>query len=276
MKTLYTPLLARVQSIVPETRDVRTLRLALENADEAFDFTPGQFMEVSVPRAGEATFCIASCPGDTDYIECSIKRVGRVTEAIHMLDPDSLVGIRGPYGNGFPMERLRGQDLLFVGGGIGLAPLRSLIRETLRLRDDFGDLTILYGARTEADMVYKEEIDAWQKRDDLRTILTVDPGGETESWQHRVGYVPNVLREIAPRPDSGMVVTCGPPIMIRLTLAALDELGFDPERVLTTLELKMKCGVGQCGRCNVGPLYVCKDGPVFTYAQIKGFMEDIL
>jgi len=276
MKTLYTPRLARVKNIVPETRDVRTLRIAFENDDDLFDFTPGQFLELSVPRAGEATFCIASCPGDEDYIECSVKRVGKVTEAIHMLDPESMVGIRGPYGNGFPVADLKGKDLLFIAGGIGLAPLRSLIRETLRSRDEYGEITILYGARTAADMIYKNELDNWQKRDDLKTVWTVDPGGETADWQGKVGYVPNILRELAPKPNGTMAVVCGPPIMIRLTLAAMDELGFAPESVITTLELKMKCGVGQCGRCNVGPLYVCKDGPVFTYAQIKEFMEDIL
>jgi len=276
MKSLYTPRLARVKSIVAETRDVRTLRLALEDAADPFDFTPGQFVELSVPRAGEATFCIASCPGDEGVLECSVKRVGAVTEAIHMLDPESLVGIRGPYGNGFPMDTLKGKDLLFVGGGIGLAPLRGLIREVLRSRDDYGGLAILYGARTAADRVYKDELDAWQGREDVRTVLTVDPGGELPDWKGRVGYVPDVLREMAPKPDDSVAVVCGPPIMIRLTLAAFDELGFDPERVLTSLELKMKCGVGQCGRCNVGPLYVCKDGPVFTCAQIKEFMEDIL
>jgi len=276
MKNLYTPRAARVKGIVPETRDVRTLRLALEDADEPFDFAPGQFLELSVPRVGEATFCIASCPGDAEYLECSVKRVGAVTEAIHMLDLESLVGIRGPYGNGFPMETLKGKDLLFVGGGIGLAPLRGLIREVLRARDDYGALTILYGARTPADMVYKDELDVWQGRDDVRTVLTVDPGGETPDWKAEVGYVPDVLRKTAPKPDAGVAVVCGPPIMIRLTLAVFDELDFDAECILTTLELKMKCGIGQCGRCNVGPLYVCKDGPVFTYAQIKEFMEDIL
>jgi len=174
------------------------------------------------------------------------------------------------------MASLAGRDLLFIGGGIGLAPLRSLIRAVLADRAAYGKATILYGARTPEDMVYKDELAAWRERGDLALTLTVDPGGARPDWKGKIGFVPAVLKEMAPSPEGATAITCGPPIMIRHVLAALEKLGFPPERVITSLELKMKCGVGQCGRCNVGPLYVCKDGPVFTHAQIKNFMEDIL
>lgn len=273
MNNLYTPLKAKVKKVAPETRDVRTLQLALEGD---FSFIPGQFIELSVPRVGEATFCISSAPSDAGTIECSVKRVGTVTEAIHMLEEGDVVGLRGPYGNGFPMQLLAGKDLLFIGGGIGLAPLRSLVRAVLAERAKYGKAALLYGARTPEDMVYKDELRAWKERDDFAVTLTVDPPGARPDWKEKVGFVPAVLKEMSPAAGDAIAVTCGPPVMIRHTLTALAQLGFPPERVIASLELKMKCGVGQCGRCNVGPLYVCKDGPVFTQAQIKNFMEDIL
>jgi NAD(P)H-flavin reductase len=277
MKNVYTPESARISSVKIETRDIKTFKLVFEdeNARNSFVFAPGQFVELSAPAAGEATFCIASAPSDRGYIECSVKRVGRVTEAIHMLNPGSIVGIRGPYGNSFPLEAIKEKNVIFVGGGIGLAPLRSLIREVLARRNDFAEIKIIYGARAVRDLVYKDDLDEWQTRDDINTILTVDPGGETPDWKGKVGFVPAILKEIAPAAAGSVVITCGPPIMIKFTLAALNGLGFQPGQIITTLEMKMKCGVGKCGRCNIGPLYVCKDGPVFTCEQIKNFIEDV-
>jgi NAD(P)H-flavin reductase len=211
-----------------------------------------------------------------DYLECSVKRVGLVTGAIHRLDPNALLGLRGPYGNSFPLKRMEGRDLLFVAGGIGLAALRSLIEVVLAERKKYGSILLLYGARTAADLVYREELEQWSNRKDLKTVLTVDPGGEDPTWKGEVGFVPAVLERINPSRKNSMAITCGPPIMIRYVLAALEKMDFDPEAVITTLEMKMKCGLGQCGRCNVGPLYVCKDGPVFTYAQIREFAEQII
>ncbi len=279
MKTgIYTPYAARIEELRVETRDVTTLRLVFEDQNllEDFTFQPGQFVELSVPGEGEATFCLASSPAEREYVECSVKRVGLVTEAIHRLEQDSVVGLRGPYGNSFPLQAMEGRDLLFVAGGIGLAALRSLIRVVLSKRKSFGSIVILYGARSVSDLVYKEELEQWQSRKDLHTVLTVDPGGETAEWKGKVGFVPAVLEELKPAKKNTTVITCGPPIMIRYVLAALDKMGFDPQSVITTLEMKMKCGLGHCGRCNVGPLYVCRDGPVFTYAQIKEFVEQIL
>jgi sulfhydrogenase subunit gamma (sulfur reductase) len=275
---MYTPFAARVQELRVETKEVKTLRLVFqdEKIAETFTFKPGQFVELSVAGEGEATFCLASSPLERGYVECSVKRVGLVTGAIHRLDPDALVGLRGPYGNSFPLDRMEGRDLIFVGGGIGLAALRSLIKVVLGQRQKFGSITILYGARSEEDLVYREELEQWRSLEGLKTVLTVDPGGESTGWKGEVGFVPAVLERVNPGRRNSTVVTCGPPIMIRYVLAALDKMGFDPTEVITTLEMKMKCGLGHCGRCNVGPLYVCKDGPVFTYAQIREFVEQII
>jgi sulfhydrogenase subunit gamma (sulfur reductase) len=275
---IYTPYAARLQELRVETRDVKTLRLVFQDAKiaEGFSFRPGQFVELSVAGEGEATFCLASSPEEKGFVECSVKRVGLVTEAIHRLDPSALVGLRGPYGNSFPLEQMEGRDLVFVAGGIGLAALRSLIKVVLAQPQKYGSILILYGARSVADLVYLEELEQWGSRKDLKTVLTVDPGGESADWKGEVGFVPAVLEKLNPGRKNTTVITCGPPIMIRYVLAALDKMGFDPEAVITTLEMKMKCGLGHCGRCNVGPLYVCKDGPVFTYAQIREFVEQII
>jgi len=275
---IYTPYAARIEELRIENKDVTTLRLVFQDQEvgKNFSFQPGQFVELSVPGEGEATFCLASSPEERGYVECSVKRVGLVTEAIHRLDRYALVGLRGPYGNSFPLKNMEERNLIFVAGGIGLAALRSLIRVVLSTRKDFGSILILYGARSVEDQVYKEELEQWQSRKDVDTVLTVDPGGETGEWQGEIGFVPAVLEKLNPDRNNATVITCGPPIMIRYVLAALDRMGFDPQSVITTLEMKMKCGLGHCGRCNVGPLYVCKDGPVFTYAQIKEFVEQIL
>jgi len=275
---IYTPLAARVRELRVETPEVKTLRLVFQDkrVAEKFNFQPGQFVELSVAGEGEATFCLASSPEEKEYVECSVKRVGLVTEAIHRLDPDALVGLRGPYGNSFPLQRMEGRDLIFVAGGIGLAALRSMIKVVLPEAEKYGSILILYGARSVEDLVYREELEQWRSRKDVKTVLTVDPGGEGAGWKGEVGFVPAILERLNPGRKNSTVITCGPPIMIRYVLAALDRMGFDPQEVITTLEMKMKCGLGHCGRCNVGPLYVCKDGPVFTYAQIREFMEQII
>jgi NAD(P)H-flavin reductase len=169
---------------------------------------------------------------------------------------------------------MQGKNLLFIGGGIGLAPLRSLIWNVLDRRDEFGKVSILYGARSVADLVYKEELKTWQEMQDVQTVYTVDPGGETPEWAGQVGFVPAVLEEMRPAPDGTIVVTCGPPIMIKFTVGSLTQLGFSMESVYTTLENRMKCGVGKCGRCNVGNQYVCKDGPVFSCSELIALPDE--
>ena len=272
----YAPMKMRIASITTETSDVKTFRLEFcdEAEGERFDFKAGQFGLYSVFGAGEATFCVASSPTRKGYIECSVKRAGKVTRDLHDLNVGDVVGYRGPYGNWFPIDDMKGKKLLFIGGGIGLAPLRSLICNCLDLRDQFGDITILYGARSVADLVYKTELEEWKARDDVATVYTVDPGGETPEWDDKVGFVPAVLEEMKPAHEGMMVITCGPPIMIKFTLVALTQLGFPMDAVVTTLENRMKCGIGKCGRCNVGSKYVCKDGPVFRCSQLTELPQE--
>jgi len=267
----YMPMKIRIEDIVQETSDIRTFRLGFCDAEQgrAFTFRAGQFGLYSVFGAGEATFCISSSPTRKGYIECSVKRVGKVTAELHGCNVGDVIGFRGPYGNSFPIEEMEGKNLLFVGGGIGLAPLRSLIWNCLDLRERFADISVVYGARSVDDLVYKRELKEWQERDDVRTVFTVDPGGETPDWDGKVGFVPTVLEELAPSAQNAIVITCGPPIMIKFVLVSLQRLGFELDSVITTLENRMKCGVGKCGRCNVGNKYVCKDGPVFRYSEIR-------
>ena len=274
---IYQPHLMRVEEITRETADTFTLRLAFQDprVAESFDFQAGQFGEYSIFGEGECTFCIASSPTRKGYVECSFKELGKVTSALSRVDVGDTVGFRGPYGNSFPLDRMEGGNLLFIAGGIGLAPVRCVIRNALDLRDRFDKITILYGARSVGDLVYKRELEEWNARDDVDCIQTVDPGGETPEWAHRVGFVPTVLGEAAPSADNCWAIVCGPPIMIKFTLPVLEKLGFSPERIYSTLENRMKCGLGKCGRCNIGPVYVCKDGPVFTAAQMEQLPPDM-
>lgn len=276
MRNIYRPHLMTVEDIRDETPDVRTLRLAFQDqaVGESFAFVPGQFGEYSVFGAGECVFAIASSPADRGHVECSFKLMGKVTHALRDVEIGDTVGFRGPYGNGFPLESLRGQNLFFAGGGIGMAALRALIEYCLAQRQEFGHITLLNGARSVADLVYKEDMVRWAEQPDVRLVRTVDPGGETADWDGEVGFVPAIMEKLAPSPEGTVAITCGPPVMIKFALLTLERLGFPQERVITTLENKMKCGLGKCGRCNVGPVYVCKDGPVFTAAQLQALPRD--
>jgi sulfhydrogenase subunit gamma (sulfur reductase) len=273
---IYQPLLTTVTEMVDETADTRTLRLEFQ--DEAvrgdFDFKAGQFGEYSVFGAGESTFCIASPPTRDGYIECSFKSVGKVTSALREVNKGDTVGFRGPYGNWFPVDDWKGKDVVFVAGGIGLAPVRCVIWNVLDRRDEFGDVTIVYGARSVADLVYKRELAEWAGRGDVVLRQTVDPGGETPDWSGDVGFVPGVVEKAAPSAKDAYAVVCGPPVMIKYTLPVLTKLGFPADRIYTTLENRMKCGIGKCGRCNIGPVYVCKDGPVFTAEEMARLPQE--
>ncbi len=273
---IYLPHLATIEAITDETPDVRTFKLVFqdEQVRDSFTFRSGQFAEYSAFGAGEATFCIASSPTRTGYIECCFRAVGRVTEALRALEVGDTVGVRGPYGNSFPIEEFYGKNLVFVAGGIALPPLRTAIWNCLDQRDRFGDITIVYGARTEADLVYKRELADWEERGDVNLVKTVDPGGNGAGWDGKVGFVPNILAEAAPSAVNTIALVCGPPIMIKFTLPVLEKLGFTDEAIYTTLENRMKCGVGKCGRCNVGNVYVCKDGPVFTARQVQAMPQE--
>ncbi len=270
-ENIYLPYLMKIDRITQEAPGVKTFRLKFVNESEGnnFEFKTGQFGEYSVLGAGESTFCIASSPTRKGFIECTFRQSGKVTSALADCEEGSTVGFRGPYGNIFPVEDWKGKNIIFIAGGIALPPVRSVIWNVLDLRSDYKDISILYGARNVADLVYKDELAEWEKRDDVRLVTTVDPGGETPDWKGEVGFVPAILEKMAPTPENTIAVVCGPPIMIKLTFPVLEKLGFTSDQIFTTLENRMKCGFGKCGRCNIGSTYVCKDGPVFTYSQLK-------
>jgi len=267
MPNPYLPHLAVVEKIIEETWDTKTFRAVFQDPElrERFTYEPGQFQEVSVFGVGEATFCLASTPTRPGSVEFSVKKIGTVTKALHELSEAAVVGIRGPFGNWFPYDEWKGKDLLFAGGGIGMAPMRSILNYCLDNRSDYGEITTIYGARTPGDLCFTYEFDDWRKTAAL--FLTVDAGDE--SWTGNVGHVPGYLLDIAPSPENTIAITCGPPIMIKFALQNLKQLGFADEQIYTTLEMKMKCGIGKCGRCNVGSKFVCIDGPVFSLDQIR-------
>jgi NAD(P)H-flavin reductase len=275
MENIYKPYLMNISDMIDEAPGVRTLRLNFLDGEESnkFSFQAGQFALYSVFGYGESTFCIASSPTRKDYIECTFRQTGRVTNALRELNIGDTIGFRGPYGNIFPLEEWEGKNLVFIAGGIALPPLRCVIWNCLDLRDKYKDITIVYGAKTVADLVYKHELKEWNARDDVNLVTTVDPGGETPDWNGKVGFVPTVVEKTAPGSENTIAIVCGPPIMIKFTLPVLEKLGFKQEKVYTTLENRMKCGLGKCGRCNIGCTYVCKDGPVFTAEEI-GKMPD--
>lgn len=271
-KNIYLPYLMRIEKITDEAPGVKTFRLVFEDKaeGEAFDFRAGQFAEYSAFGEGECTFCIASPPTRRGYVECTFRRAGRVTTGLAKLEEGDTMGFRGPFGNSFPIEQWQGKNLLFVAGGIALPPMRCVIENALDMREKFKDITIIYGAKSVGDLVYKEKLKEWEARPDVNMVTTVDPGGETPDWKGKVGFTPTVLEQVAPSSDNTVAVVCGPPVMIKFSFPVLEKLGFKDTDIYTTLENRMKCGLGKCGRCNVGKMYVCKDGPVFTKAQLNG------
>ncbi|MDH4226622.1 MAG: FAD/NAD(P)-binding protein [Deltaproteobacteria bacterium] len=273
---IYLPEMMTVAEIKDEAPDVRTLKLKFQDEAKgnAFSFKTGQFALYSSFGLGESTFCIASPSTRKGYIECTFRRSGRVTGGLSQLSVGDTMGFRGPYGNSFPVDEWKGKNIVFIAGGIGLPPVRSVIWSCLDNRKDYGDITIIYGARTVADLVYKHELEEWDKMADVNLLQTVDPGGETPEWKGKVGFVPKVVEESGVKPANTVCVICGPPVMIKFSLQSLEKLGFNSDNVYTTLENKMKCGVGKCGRCNVGDVYVCKEGPVYTATEVKKMYND--
>ncbi len=271
MSELFLPRLAEIAEVREETYDTRTFRLRLRGEGDRFEFRPGQFLELSVFGFGEAPFCLASSPTRDGGLETTVRRVGQLTEALHALGPGDEVGLRGPFGNGFDVEAARGRDLLFVGGGIGLPPLRGLIWNVLDERDRFGRVTLLYGARTPGDLVYKDELRAWAARGDVELRLTVDRA--EGDWHGPVGVVPTLFEKVALHPATTLAFVCGPPVMIHFVVQDLLRRGFPEEAVISTLERMMQCGVGKCNHCTIGHRYVCRDGPVFNYRQMRELVE---
>ncbi len=266
------PHMAILRESLDLTPDVRMLRLQLPDdaAKEAFNYKPGQFAFVSAFGVGESPFCLSSCANSDGILEFALRKVGTVSSAIHEMGIGARIGVRGPFGNNFPLEKFKGNNILIIGGGIGMAPLRPLINTLLKSRKDYGDVLVVNGARSPQDLVFVSEIDTW-KENEARVELTVDKGDS--NWTGRVALIPQVVEELKPSSDNAVAITCGPPIMIRFVLVALKKLGFKENQIFTTLESKMKCGLGKCARCNVGNIYVCQDGPVFSLDQISQFLE---
>jgi len=267
------PKLGIITEIRQETPDVKTFNVTATTGGVVFHHLPGQCAMLSIPCVGEAMFSISSSPTNRNFMEFSIKKAGVLTDWLHGVEAGQQITIRGPYGNAFPVEgELLGKDLLFIAGGIGLAPLRSVINYVLDNRGNYGAVDIVYGARSAEDLVFREEIETgWSGVNNVNTHLTIDR--EQDGWGGNVGFVPDFVRQLAFTPERTTLV-CGPPVMIKFTLAALEKMGFDNTKIYTTMELRMKCGVGKCGRCNIGPKYVCKDGPVFRCDELAGLPDE--
>ena len=267
------PKVGVVTDVRRDTPDVQTFRVVGTDGKKLFEHMPGQCAMVSIPGVGESMFSITSSPTNEEFMEFSIKKCGCVTEVIHSIEAGQQITVRGPYGRNFPVEEdFKDKDLLFIAGGIGLAPLRSVINYVRHFRKNYGKVVVVYGARSADDLVDIEEIKSeWMSEENFEVYLTIDR--PQEGWTGHVGFVPSYVKEIGLDPNMTAVL-CGPPIMIKFTLQGLLELGFDKKKVYTTLELRMKCGVGKCGRCNVGSKYVCKDGPVFRMDEIDELPDE--
>jgi sulfhydrogenase subunit gamma (sulfur reductase) len=275
----YLPYPVRIDSMITETEDgnLKTLKLVFLNPeDEArFRYIPGQFAELSVAGQGEVPIGIASSPTEPGHLMFTVNKVGRVTTHLHNMKAGSVMGVRGPMGNWYPWEKLEGKNVVIIGGGFAFTTLRSSIVYMIHPenRKRFGDITVVYGARSPGLLLYRDELAAWEQRDDIKMHITVD-GTKDPNWKYNIGFVPAITKEKAPSSEDAYAIVCGPPIMIKFTLPVLTELGFPPERIITSLEMRMKCGIGMCGRCNIGTEYVCKDGPVFSLTQLAALPNE--
>lgn len=269
----YLPHLARLDLVRDEGPGLMTFEASFLDSEiaQSFTYLPGQFIECSVFGLGEAPFGIASCAGPGRPVRFSVQKMGKLSGGLHGLSAGDTIGLRGPFGNGFPMEAHKGKNLVIVAGGIGLPPLRSVVEYVLEHRGDYGEMLVVYGARNPGMLTYKDKLDEWAASSEMRLALTVDKGDET--WSGHEGFVPQYVEELAPSADNAVLYTVGPPIMIHFVLLALKNLGWPPEQVYASLEAKMKCGFGKCGRCNIGPKFVCMDGPVFSQAELLTLPE---
>lgn len=270
---LYIPMVASITDIIDETPDTKTFRLVFDDKDYAktFSWEPGQFVEVTVFGAGEAPIGFSSDPLEKSFFELTVVKRGKVTGAMHRLKVGDKVGIRGPLGNCWPLEAIKGRDLVIVSGGCGLAPLRPAILRILADRSSYGDFWLLYGARTPADRDFVYDLELWEAREDMHLLQTVDV--PDENWQGNVGVVTTLFEKIKIDPKSAVAFTCGPPIMIKFATIALQRMGISEDRIVMSLERYMKCGVGKCGHCCVNHVYICTEGPVFTYKDLLALPE---
>lgn len=263
-KNIYRPVEAVVEDIRQETASIKTFVL---RPKAPFSFRTGQFIELTVPGLGGAPFTPSSDPGVTERMDVTIMNVGAVTSRLHAISPGASVGIRGPFGQGYPLEKFALKDILIVGGGVGLAPLRSLLFSLFRDIDKYNKVVLCYGARTPKDIVYKDSIPQWAKKEKVTALTTVDMGDP--DWKGNVGMVTNILRDLPIDVNNAVSIVCGPPIMMKFTTFKLSDIGFKPQDIYLSMEKNMSCGLGKCGHCRVGKFYACKDGPVFTYEQLK-------
>jgi sulfhydrogenase subunit gamma (sulfur reductase) len=274
----YEPFPAQIEDIIIENdaKDIKTFKLHLTNKKDREDFRymPGQFAELSILGAGECPIGIASSPTERGYLLFTVKRAGIVTTRLHHTEVGEIIGLRGPLGNTYPMDIMEKKNVLIVGGGFAFTTLRSTINYITDSsnRERFDDIIVIYGARSPGELLYKGELWQWEKQDNLEIFVTVDKGDK--NWTRREGFVPTVLKEVAPSSNNTIALVCGPPIMIKFTLPVLKDLGFTSESIFLSLEMRMKCGIGKCGRCNIGHKYVCKDGPVFSYAELQGLPDE--
>ncbi len=273
MRNEYLPHPAIIESIQRESFDTKTFKLVFKDKAlaESFNYKPGQFVQVSLLGVGESPISITSSPSDKGFLELTIRAVGKLTRAIHQLKQGDKIYIRGPYGNSFPVDEVAGKDLYFIAGGIGLPPLRSVIKSVFVRRGDFGKIKILYGAKTPNELCFKEELKVWKQIDNIEVLLTVDE--PDDRWQENVGVVTTLWGKTDMVSPNGVAYICGPPIMIKFVIEKLLTSGFRDEDIYITLERYMKCGIGKCGHCNIAGMFVCIDGPVFTYSQLKKFPD---
>ncbi len=275
MSNPYAPVPMRVEKSVTETEDgsIRTISLTFPDGTAPFGFVPGQFAELSILGVGEAPFGIASSPMSPDMLDFTIARVGTVTTELHYLEPGESVGLRGPLGNGYPVEGLSGRDLLVIGGGFGFSTLRAFTNYALHPgnRGNFGGITVVYGARNPGLLLYRDDLCDWAARDDMNLVVTVDRADE--GWTGMTGTVPAAVEKVKGVKSvlgGRAALVCGPPAMIRYTLPVLADLGLAPADIFLSLEMKMKCGIGKCGRCGIGGSYACTDGPVYSLERLRG------
>ena len=271
-ESIYLPRLAELVRMEGLTERERLCELKLRNGDE-LGHKPGQFVEISVFGIGEAPLSISSSPTKKGSFEIGVRTVGNVTNALHRLEKGATVGVRGPFGNGFPLDRLKGQDVLIVAGGIGLVPLRSLVHYIEDNRGDFGRLIVLFGARTPAEQLFLDELAIWRQSKDMEYLETVDRGDE--NWKGNAGVITTLFPLFDIAPEKTYAVIVGPPVMYRFVIAECKNKGIPDDQLLLSLERRMKCGVGKCGHCQINNVYVCQEGPVFTYSELKNLEEAI-
>jgi len=268
----YQPTMAEMVKIEQLAEREKLFTLYLKDGRD-LGHRAGQFVEVSVFGIGEAPIGVTSSPTRNGTFELCIREVGDVTRALHRMEPGSTVGIRGPFGNGFPIDKMRGKDLLFAPGGMGLPPLRSVIQQVLDERESFGRVIILYGARNPSELLFKDELAQWEARDDVEFHVTVDRGDE--NWTGNVGVITTLFPKVTINPRNTVALTVGPPVMYRFVLIELLSKGIQDGNIFLSLERRMKCGLGKCGHCQINSVYVCQKGPVFSYAQLKDLPEAI-